>query len=474
MDSAPEPSATPTHSVVNVGRDSPLPTPPAHLSVATFNCYIGSALPFTPNFTPLLRASGAGAPRLQRQLRAVAARLPDVLALQELHHCPLGDAYAAAFPTHALHRDRRCNPAGALVLALALLLLGAFVAGVARAAGALCGAAAAAAVAAALLSEALAVPIAFLTGRTRGGLGLLLRRGRLAARASETVTFATQTGDILNLLKPRGFQQVLVELLPARAEGAAEGAPPRLLLLLHTHASLGTGAAGEALRQAQLRELAAAASPAGVAALLARAGLTGRCQPEDVPALVVGDFNAEWDSAGVQGSLGAMVDAWGAAWDGQGPGATWDNERNALTRGVLNEPTARVDLVLYAPPARRGGPLALAAAAAAIHAEEEPTSDHFMASCVFRVVGGEEGEAEGAPGGGASGAARIGSPEGGAKQGSSGGEGEDAGTPCSGAERPRRAESWDSLAGDPEVLPRSGASSPRGAARQRLAPAVAW
>jgi len=351
-------------------------------------------LPGSPNWTPLL-----GGERLKRQQALVARALPDVLGLQELHACSLGDSYAAAFPSHALVRSQRCNFAGAGVLALAAALAVGGLLALAAAAGAFAAAAAAACAAALLRSEGLAVPLAFLTGRTQGGLGLLLRRERLAVRAAATHIFSRQAGDALNLLKPRGYQAVLVELVGAAAPAAgapAAGArppPPALLLLLHTHANLGRGPLGRLLRARQLRELAAAAEPRAVARLLAAAGLQGAVAPEHVPVVCLGDFNAEWGSDCLQGALApSLADAWGAAADGEAA-PTWDDERNRLCRGVLTEPSARVDLILYGAP-RAGAGLALSPVAAGVVEDwAEPCSDHYLAWVDFRVEGGAQAAA---------------------------------------------------------------------------------
>jgi endonuclease/exonuclease/phosphatase family metal-dependent hydrolase len=339
-------------------------------------------LPLTPNWTPLL-----GGERLSRQQALIAGVLPDVLGLQELHDCSIGDAYVAAFPSHALVRTQRCNWAGASTLALlAALALGGLFA-LAASAGLLAAAAVAAACALLLRSDSFAVPLQFLTGRTQGGLGLLLRRGRVAVRAAATRIFAKQAGDVLNLLKPRGYQAVLVELMGGGGGGAAAGAPPQVVLLLHTHANLGRGPLGEHLRRRQLRELAAAAEPPAIAGLLALAGLAGAVAPEAVPVVCLGDFNAAWGSSCLQGALApTLSDAWGAAADGERT-PTWDNEGNRLCRGVLREPTARVDLVLYGAPRDAAAGLALLPVAAAVVVDDgaAPCSDHYLASVVFRV-----------------------------------------------------------------------------------------
>ncbi len=284
-------------------------------------------------------------------------------------------------------RSQRCNFAGAGALALAASLLAGGACALASATGWLVAAAAVAVIALLLRSDGFAVPLRFLTGRTQGGLGLLVRRGRLAVRAAATRVFAKQAGDVLNLLKPRGYQVALVELLGGGGSGGCAGAPPQLVLLLHTHANLGRGSLGELLRRRQLRELAAAAEPPAIARLLAQAGLAGAVAPEAVPVVCLGDFNAPWSSGCLQGALApTLSDAWGAASDFD-PTPTWDHEGNRLCRDVLHEPTARVDLILYGEPRDAATGLALIPVAAAVRVDggKSPCSDHYLARVDFRV-----------------------------------------------------------------------------------------
>ena len=239
-----------------------------------------------------------------------------------------------------------------------------------------------------------AVAVHFLTGRVHGGLALLLRRSALAVRASCTRNFAHQHGDALNFLRPRAFQVCLVEVL-AQGEAQQQQQPPRLLLIVHTHANLGHGDAGERCRAAQLRELLDASSPAAVQALLEGAGLGALVAPSAVPVVCLGDFNAEFASPSLQGTLaaGGFEDACGGASE-----PTWDNARNPLTNGVLLEPDARVDLVLYRNGAGAGegegaAPrLALQPLGSALVMNEAPVcSDHFGVQVRFACVSSSAG-----------------------------------------------------------------------------------
>jgi endonuclease/exonuclease/phosphatase family metal-dependent hydrolase len=390
--------------------------PTLTLSFLTYNVFIGTAAALCAPKTPLL-----GGARLRAQVAGLRALSPDVLALQELHRDGLRDAYAAAFSrSHATVSGAYFNAKGLLALAawrgLAACALLALAWGAAAAAAggqaalrsaalqlAPPGAWAAGATAAALAATFLwlhggAVAVHFLTGRVHGGLALLLRRSALAVRATATRNFAHQSGDALNWLRPRAFQVCLVEVLPPPGEAQKEQQqqqPPRLLLIVHTHANLGHGEAGERCRAAQLRELLDASSPSAVQALLEGAGLGALADPAAVPVVCLGDFNAEFSSPSLQGSLaaGGFEDACAGA---RAP--TWDNA-NPLTNGVLLEPDARVDLVLFRRArAGEGGDaapprLALQPLSEALVMNEAPyCSDHFGVLVRFACQGGSAGE----------------------------------------------------------------------------------
>ena len=110
-----------------------------------------------------------------------------------------------------------------------------------------------------------------------------------------------------------------------------------------------------------------------------------RRRPKDgFPPILVGDFNAEPDSAEVRyvtglNSIGgwsvAFLDAWRVA-GGGGPGTTWSNA-NAYAR-PLCEPDRRIDYVFAGPP-RRDGLGQLTACRVVCDAEETGVwpSDHF-------------------------------------------------------------------------------------------------
>jgi endonuclease/exonuclease/phosphatase family metal-dependent hydrolase len=94
--------------------------------------------------------------------------------------------------------------------------------------------------------------------------------------------------------------------------------------------------------------------------VIALCDLSRRLRPVDgFPPVIVGDFNAEPDSAevryikGLQSLDGRSVhyrDAWASA--GSGDGATWSN-RNAYARMAL-EPDRRIDYIFVGPPLPNG------------------------------------------------------------------------------------------------------------------------
>jgi len=345
-------------------------------TAATWNVFIGTPLrlPYA-DYVPLLGSPGEGAARLAAQLAAVKGALTDIFALQELHDDGVAAAFGAAFAgTHDLLASRAANARGAAAFLLWRGALGGgfgaaagFLAAAAGAGALLCAALAllAAAAAALLLAPRQCVAAQFMLSRTVGGLGLLVDRARWRVLAFETRAFSHQAGDALNALKPRAFAAALLE---ERAGARAR------LLVLHAHASLGA----HAHRGRQIAEAAAAAAPAAVAALLARAragGADARAPlgPCDVPCVFLGDLNAEYGACVARAvePLG-FADAFAAAKGAPGA-ATWSNANPLAGRGVLREPDARVDHVLWRPAAGAAAP-----AAARLVLDAPPfLSDHF-------------------------------------------------------------------------------------------------
>ncbi len=303
----------------------------------------------------------------------------DVLGLQELHADYLGTSFGDAFSsTHALVHGTHVNWAGWLYLLAWRVLLGVGMLGVwvflalaVAPAGLFWGLAA--------LAPAVAVggsyiwlhngvvAVHFLSGSIHGGLALLVKRDALAVRAAYSKSFDHQSGDMLNLLRKRAYQVCLAEVLPQKKQKQQHQQQPQprtAVLFIHTHANLGKGVNCEAFRAAQLLELVEAASSQRVAALLEEAGLSGVLAPEDIPVVLLGDFNAEFSAPSLQRTLGkgGFEDSW------PNGAHTWDNKNNSLTNDVLFDPDGRVDLVLHRPAAAlsaQGREGAAAAAAAA-------------------------------------------------------------------------------------------------------------
>jgi endonuclease/exonuclease/phosphatase family metal-dependent hydrolase len=228
----------------------------------------------------------------------------------------------------------------------------------AAAALAACGALAAAA----LLHSELVV-VSFVLGRTHGGLGTLLRRSKFRLIASESRNLAHQGGDFLNLLRPRAFQALLVELV---------GAEGSYTLILNCHTNLGSDAA----RSLQIDEVVRAGGPAALGAMLDRAGLRGLVRPEDVPVLLLGDLNATAESASVRAAAAeGFVDSFLERRRPDAAACSWD-ARNPLTNGYVKEPDSRIDYVLYRP-ARYASAGAGAAPEGASPAAPSDTADAF-------------------------------------------------------------------------------------------------
>ncbi len=95
--------------------------------------------------------------------------------------------------------------------------------------------------------------------------------------------------------------------------------------------------------------------------MVAVCDLALRLRPKSgFPPILVGDMNAEPDSAEVRYATGlqsrdgrsvAFLDAWGRVGDG-GPGSTWSSRNRYAAR--MHEPERRIDYVLVGHPGRRG------------------------------------------------------------------------------------------------------------------------
>ena len=214
-----------------------------------------------------------------------------------------------------------------------------------------------------------------------GGLGTLLRRSKLRLIASETRNLAHQGGDVLNALRPRAFQALLVELV---------GAEGSYMLVLNAHTNLG----GDASRHLQINEIVEASGSDALAAMIERAGLQG-VRPCDVPVLLLGDLNAPAHAASVRAVVekAGFIDAFEERRRPLADACSWD-ARNPLTNGYVKEPDARIDFVLYRP-ARRAGANAdaeaasfnIRAAASGICISRPPfTSDHFGVRADFDLL----------------------------------------------------------------------------------------
>lgn len=351
----------------------------APFSAASYNVFIGTPLPFPTTQSPyvaMLGTPGAGASRLAAQLSRLRPELPSILGLQELHDDALPTAFASAFDTHALLVGRSSNAVGkALFLAWRTLLVAfggacaalfSALAGLPALAALFCAAVAGAGLPAAFLPHR-CTPAAFLTSSTTAGLGLLVDRARFNVLMNETRAFAHQRGDMLNILKPRGYQRVVLEC----ADGKG------LLVVIHAHTNLGS----DEHRSRQVEELAAASDASAVAELLSRAGRAGAVAPEDVPVLIIGDLNATF-----QGCVAAVVEAAGfcdafVAAGGDVDAFSWDS-RNPLTKGLAPDPDGRLDHVLW-----RAGAARVAPVSAKLMLDEAPfVSDHFGVRVEFCSV----------------------------------------------------------------------------------------
>jgi endonuclease/exonuclease/phosphatase family metal-dependent hydrolase len=363
----------------------------APFSAASYNVFIGTPLPFPTTQSPyvaMLGTPGEGASRLVSQLARLRAELPSILGLQELHDDALPPAFARAFDTHTLLVGRSPNALGAALFLAWRALLVAFggacasavsaLAGLSTVAALVCAALAGVGLPAAFLPQR-CTPAAFLTSSTSAGLALFVDRARFTVLLSETRAFAHQRGDLLNILKPRGFQRVVLESVAGKA----------LLVVIHAHTNLGS----DAHRSRQIEELAAASGAEALADVLARAGRAGAAAPADVPVLILGDLNASF-----QGCVAAVVEAAGfcdafVAAGGDVDALSWDS-RNPLTKGLAPDPDGRLDHVLW-----RAGAARVAPGSARLMLNEAPyVSDHFGVRVDFHALpssddsGAEDGE----------------------------------------------------------------------------------
>jgi len=238
----------------------------------------------------------------------------------------------------------------------------------AAAAIAACGALAAAA----LLQSELVV-VSFVLGRTHGGLGTLLRRSKFRLIASESRDLAHQGGDVLNALRPRAFQALLVEFV---------GAEGSYMLVLNAHTNLG----GDASRSRQIDEVVRAGGAAALDAMLDRAGLRGLVRPEDVPVLLLGDLNATAESASVRAAAAAgFVDSFLERRRPEAAACSWD-ARNPLTNGFNKEPDGLIDHVLYRPARAAAGAGAGAAPSASAEADANANAAAFNISAAASSI----------------------------------------------------------------------------------------
>ena len=207
--------------------------------------------------------------------------------------------------------------------------------------------------------------------------------------ASETRNLSHQGGDILNALRPRAFQALLVELV---------GAEGSYMLVLNAHTNLG----GDASRHLQINEIVQASSSDALAAMIERAGLRG-VRPSDVPVLLLGDLNAPAHAASVRAVVekAGFIDAFEERRLPAADACSWD-ARNPLTNGYVKEPDARIDFVLYRPAQRAGadagadaeGGFNIRAAASGICISRPPfTSDHFGVRADFDLIAAHAGAA---------------------------------------------------------------------------------
>jgi endonuclease/exonuclease/phosphatase family metal-dependent hydrolase len=370
-------------------------------STLTFNVLVGSPLPsfFVRHYIPVL-GSRKGKLRLDLQQNQLAEIGADIIALQELHDDRVTTSYATAFSnSHLLIYGDHFNWRGTLMLTTLISLVACFLwlsficlLGIGsfsllafltflfpkeideQVATELFGVQSfnlqsfisnllsTFGIPIAIVSVVIAISIAifcdlvaisFFTGRTHGGLGLLVNKKKFRIIAHETKTHTSQQGDVLNIFKPRAFQMLLVEVLEnpdiERKPSSSILPPPNFLFIMNAHTNLGK----DSHRSLQFDEIVDATSHSSIAAFCARAGVR-HCVPENIPVLLFGDLNAESHSLSVIRLLekGQFVDTFA---DYQkissektrilGPALTWDSE-NPLTTSFNVEHDKRIDYIL--------------------------------------------------------------------------------------------------------------------------------
>lgn len=370
------------------------------LSAMTFNVLVGSPLPsfLVRQYVPVL-GSRKGKIRLDLQQENLREINSDIIALQELHDDRVTASYSSAFSaTHLLVYGDYFNWRGALMLSIIScvfaimnwlllsfllvifsismwlfftllfskeigeraaidlwrlpdysdqsffpnlfsnfgLVLALFAAG--------------GTILLANFSELVAV--SFFTGRTHGGLGLMINKKKLRVIAHETKTHLSQRGDILNMFKPRAFQLLLVEVLDnttqERLPSSSLLPPPKYLFIINAHTNLGE----DDHRSLQFDEIVSASSTASISEFCARAGVR-KFVPEDIPVLLMGDLNAESHSPSVVGLMnsGCFIDVFAdyrKVLSDSGntvPSLTWDRD-NPLTKTFNIEHDKRIDYIL--------------------------------------------------------------------------------------------------------------------------------
>lgn len=407
------------------------------ITAMTFNVLVGSPLPsfFVRRYVPLL-GSRKGKIRLDLQQAQVSEVGADIVALQELHDDRVTASYSSAFAeSHLLVYGDYFNWRGATMLTLisgivacGLFLLLSFLLVIVsisiwlfftllyseeigeRAAidlwklpnysseaffytllsnFGLPFAIISVAIAALIANFSELVAVSFFTGRTHGGLGLMINKKKFRVIAHETRTHASQRGDFLNAFKPRAFQMLLVEVLD---NSTKEQRPLSLfssskyLLILNTHTNLGE----DINRSLQFDEIISASSLTSIAEFCANAGVRTSL-PENIPVMLMGDLNAESHSSSVIGLIneGGFVDAFAdyrkMSSDTLSPSLTWDSE-NPLTSSFNIEHDKRIDYILL----KQDKAMSLAITNSSIVCCKPPfTSDHYGVSAEFDISSAE-------------------------------------------------------------------------------------
>jgi len=346
-------------------------TPGNAISLLTYNVFIGTASPLPSGQLPGLPTWLVGAVstptlvdsrRLRTQVQGILKLRPDVVALQEVYSVGLLEAYREGLPDYDIVTVAAgAEPGTGRGYRGPLLLLGIHALGTlawlallsctpAAAYGLLARALVAAACAAAVtlaLATQTAVAYVFLTGGIVGAVATAYRREAFEIDESAQRSgcyaklFDRQRGDVLNLLRPRGYlATALRRKRPRPAAGAGEA--PMWIINLHTNAM------GDVRhRVAQAEELVRASAELGGAVLC-------------------GDFNSDGDSQ-------SALDIWlilkthsdacevlptSPRFPGS-PKQTW-RRQNPRSEGMLLAPDMRCDYVFL--PRQRPRSAALRAA----------------------------------------------------------------------------------------------------------------